>query len=279
MNHVHGDDGDWTRERAEAWEQRRDRTFERHRRVSEWLVDQIDPQPGHTVVEVAAGPGETGFLAAERVGRHGRLISTDLAPGMVEAAARGARERGLTNVECRVMDAQIMDLADDRADGMLCRFGLMLMPEPQRMLSEARRVLRAGGRLAYAVFGVRDGNPWITTLVDSFEETGHRLPTDMFRPGGSFFSLADHDRNRELLTAAGFTDVLIEEFSDPRTYDDFEEYWDHHTHATAPIAALAERLSPDEAEVVREALRSKLARFQAPGGYEVPAAVVVARAA
>ena len=177
------------------------------------------------------------------------------------------------------MDAQIMDLADDRADGMLCRFGLMLMPEPQRMLSEARRVLRAGGRLAYAVFGVRDGNPWITTLVDSFEETGHRLPTDMFRPGGSFFSLADHDRNRELLTAAGFTDVLIEEFSDPRTYDDFEEYWDHHTHATAPIAALAERLSPDEAEVVREALRSKLARFQAPGGYEVPAAVVVARAA
>ncbi|MBV8995245.1 MAG: methyltransferase domain-containing protein, partial [Pseudonocardiales bacterium] len=258
---------------------RRDRTFERHRRVSEWLVDQIDPQLGQTIVEVAAGPGETGFLAAGRVGSAGRLISTDLAPGMVGAAARGARVRGLTNVECRVMDAQSMDLADDSADGMLCRFALMLMPEPQRMLTEARRVLREGGRLAYAVFGAGEDNPWITTLVDAFEETGHRLPTDMFQPGGSFFSLADHDRNRELLTAAGFADVLVEEFSDPRTYDGFEEYWDHHTHATAPIAALAERLSPGEAEVVREALRSKLARFQSSAGYEVPSAVVAARAA
>jgi SAM-dependent methyltransferase len=162
---------------------------------------------------------------------------------------------------------------------MLCRFALMLMPEPQRTLNEARRVLREGGRLAYAVFGDRDDNPWITTLVDAFEENGHPLATEMFKPGGSFFSLADHGRNRELLTVAGFSDVLIEEFSDPRTYDDFEEYWDHHTHATAPIAALAERLSPGEVEVVREALRSKLAPFQSPAGYQVPSAVVAARAA
>ena len=198
---------------------------------------------------------------------------------MIEAAARGAQARGLTNVECRVMDAQSMDLAHDSADGMLCRFGLMLMPEPQRMLNEARRVLRPGGRLTYAVFGTRDGNPWITTLVDAIEETGHRLSSDMFGPGGSFFSLADHDRNRELLTAAGFADVHVDEIGDPRTYDDFDEYWDHHTHVTGPIAVLAETLSPDEAEVVREALRSKLARFQSSAGYEIPSAVVVARAA
>ena len=179
----------------------------------------------------------------------------------------------------RGMDAQSMDLADDSADGMLYRFGLMLMPEPQRLLNEARRVLRPGGRLTYAVFGTRDGNPWITTLVDAIEETGHRLSSDMFGPGGSFFSLPDHDRNRELLTAAGFADVHVDEIGDPRTYDDFDEYWDHHTHVTGPIAVLAETLSPDEAEVVREALRSKLARFQSSAGYEIPSAVVVARAA
>ena len=71
----------------------------------------------------------------------------------------------------------------------------------------------------------------------------------------------------------------VDEIGDPRTYDDFDEYWDHHTHVTGPIAVLAETLSPDEAEVVREALRSKLARFQSSAGYEIPSAVVVARAA
>ena len=99
---------------------------------------------------------------------------------------------------------------------MLCRFALMLMPDPRRMLNEARPVLRPGGRLAYAVFGTREGNLWIATLVDAIEDTGHRLRTDMFGPGGSFFSLADHDRNRELLAAAGFADVLVEEIVAPR---------------------------------------------------------------
>jgi hypothetical protein len=62
-----------------AWEQHRERLFESFRTVSEWLVDEIDPQPGE-ILEVTAGPGETGFIAAERVGADGRLIPTDAAP-------------------------------------------------------------------------------------------------------------------------------------------------------------------------------------------------------
>src|SRR6266545_7122333 len=97
---------------APAWERHRRLLFEGQRPVSEWLIDQVDPQPGQTVLELAAGPGETGFLAAERVGPSGRLISTDLGPGMVDAARRGAAARGLDNVDFRVMDAQRNDLPD-----------------------------------------------------------------------------------------------------------------------------------------------------------------------
>ena len=49
------------------------------------------------------------------------------------------------------MDAQQIDLAGDSVDGVICRFGLMLMPEPMRAITEVRRVLRPGGRFAYAV--------------------------------------------------------------------------------------------------------------------------------
>src|SRR5213080_4193088 len=138
---------------ASSWERHREFLFEGQRAVSEWLVDQIDPRPGETILELAAGPGETGFLAAERVGADGRLISTDLSAGMIDAARRGADARGLRNVEFRVMDAQQNDLPDESVDGVLSRFGVMLMPEPGTALREAKRVLRDGGRLAYAVWG------------------------------------------------------------------------------------------------------------------------------
>ena len=85
----------WSDDLSAAWERHRDRLFETQRHVSEWLIDQVDPQPGETILELAAGPGETGFLAAERLGAAGRLFSTDLGPGMVDAAQRGARARGL----------------------------------------------------------------------------------------------------------------------------------------------------------------------------------------
>jgi 16S rRNA C967 or C1407 C5-methylase (RsmB/RsmF family) len=75
---------------AAAWERHREQLFEDQRAVSEWIVDQVEPRPGQTILELAAGPGETGFLAAERVGPDGRLISTDVSPRMIEAARRGA---------------------------------------------------------------------------------------------------------------------------------------------------------------------------------------------
>jgi ubiquinone/menaquinone biosynthesis C-methylase UbiE len=82
---------------APGWERHRDFLFDSGRPASEWLVEQIDPQPGQTLLELAAGPDETGFLAAERVGREGKLISADFSPRMVEAARRGAEAGGLGN--------------------------------------------------------------------------------------------------------------------------------------------------------------------------------------
>jgi SAM-dependent methyltransferase len=265
----------WSESLAAAWEERRSRTFERHRRVSEWLVDAIAPREGHIVLELAAGPGETGFLAAERVGPTGKLISTDLAAGMVGAAARGAQDRGLPNVEARVMNAQHIELPDYSVDGVICRFGLMLMPEPQLAVSESHRVLRQGGHFAYAVFGRFEGNPWVTLLADSFGTCGHQLPDGIFDPGGSFFSLADPKVNRRLLSRGGFSAIRIEEIDEPRVYEDFDEYWDHHTHATGPFVALTASLSGDEVDTVREAVKTRLAPFQTSGGYRVPSLVVV----
>src|SRR6188472_3566869 len=78
---------------------------------------------GKTILEIACGAGDTCFAAAARIGPTGKLISTDFAPNMVDAAQRQSQRLGLTNVEHRVIDAHNMDLADSCVDGVLCRWG------------------------------------------------------------------------------------------------------------------------------------------------------------
>src|SRR5687768_5783293 len=104
---------------APGWEERRDWIWEASRVVGEWMVTKVAPAPGQTLLELAAGPGDTGFAAAAQLGDGGRLICTDFSPQMVEVARRRAGELGLENVEFRVMDAERMDLDDDSVDGVL----------------------------------------------------------------------------------------------------------------------------------------------------------------
>jgi ubiquinone/menaquinone biosynthesis C-methylase UbiE len=258
---------------ASAWERHRELLFEGQRSVSDWLVEQVDPRPGQTILELAAGPGETGFLAAERVGANGRLISTDLSAGMIEAARRGAEARGLGNVELRVMDAQQADLPDACVDGVISRFGVMLMPEPGAAMRGAKRVLREGGRLAYAVWGPPDANPWLTILVGAVLQTGHAPPGDPFGPGGPF-SLAEPDANRALLDGAGFSEVQIEEIPGAMRYKDVDHYWNVQSSVSGPLAVLIASLPADEVDAIKTALAPALARFQSKDGLNLPSLAI-----
>jgi SAM-dependent methyltransferase len=255
---------------AQAWERHRNRLFKWSIPLAGWMVDRVDPRPGQTILELAAGPGETGFLAAARLGPEGRLISSDLNEGMVDAARRGADAQGITNAEFRVIDAQAIDLADASVDGVLSRFGLMLVPEPRRAFAECRRVLRRGGRLAYGVWGAFDRNQWLTQLVGALLQHGHAPSGDPFGPGGPF-SLADRQANRDLLDDAGFTDVQFQEFEGVMDYADLDDYWNVQTAVSGPISPLVAVLSDDERAAVKTTLETTAAEYRTDdGGYAFP---------
>ncbi len=168
---------------AAGWDRRRAWMWDVSHAVGEQMVSKLDPQPGQTVLEVAAGTGETGFAAAARLGDDGRLISTDFSAPMVEAARRRADELELSNVEFRVMDAEHMSLADDSVDGVLCRWGYMLMADPAAALAETRRVLRPGGRLCLSVWGPADDNQWAVLSRTTLLAAGHAPAAGARRPG------------------------------------------------------------------------------------------------
>ncbi len=262
---------------AAGWERRRADIERVAAPVSEWLVRHLDPQPGETVLELAAGPGDVGFAAAPLIGDEGRLISSDFSPEMVEVARRRAAELGLTNVEHRVLDAERVELEDDSVDGVLCRWGYMLMVDPARALAETRRVLRPGGRLALAVWRDAARNPWVALAGRVLVQRGLVEPPEPGTPG--MFTMAGDDRMRELLEGAGFTIQQLEDVPVLFRYADVDEYVMGAVDTGGMFARAWGDASPDGRKAITAQLAQVFAPFAVDGGYELPgvAFVVAAR--
>jgi ubiquinone/menaquinone biosynthesis C-methylase UbiE len=253
---------------APGWEERSDWLWDVSRPVAGHLVARLDPRPGETILELAAGPGDTGFLALERIGREGTLISTDFSPSMVETARGRAAERGVGNAEFRVMDAERLELANDSVDGVLCRWGYMLMPDPATAFAETRRVLRRGGRVAFSVWAGPERNPWAALPARLLVERGHMPRPEPNVPG--IFALASPDRIDELLRRAGFEQWDVEEVPLTWRYADFDDYWDYLVGFVGAIGMAIRALPDDERESVRAALAELVEPMRADGGYAMP---------
>ena len=261
---------------ASGWEDRREWILEITGTINEWIAQQVDPQPGQTILDIASGTGDLGFLAARRVGDDGKVLSTDFAPEMVEAARRNGEQQGLGNVDYRVLDAETMDLDDDSVDGVVCRWGYMLMADPAAALSETRRVLKDGGTLAFAVWQTPDRNMWAAIPGMTLVQRGHMPPPEPGAPG--IFALGDRDQLEGLVKGAGFADPQIEELTFDWRYSG-DDYWDTMMRLAGPIAAVLKTLDDDEVQAVRGAIDDQLAQYRRNGELVVPAACwgVVAR--
>jgi SAM-dependent methyltransferase len=253
---------------AGGWARRREVVWDASQSLSERLLELLDPQPGDTVLELAAGPGDTGFLAAERVEPGGRLISTDVAPQMLVAAQARAAELGVTNAEFRAMDAQALDLEDGSVDGVVCRWGYMLFEEPARALAETRRVLRPGGRVAFAVWASAEENPWAAAIGRVLLQHGLVERPDPDAPGP--FRLADPERLRRLVADAGLELQAAEDVALTWRYDSFDEYWEVSSDLSRTLAAALEVLDDEGAAAVRSDVRSALARYESERGVAIP---------
>jgi ubiquinone/menaquinone biosynthesis C-methylase UbiE len=241
---------------AANWDSERDWIWGATHAVGERIVERADPQPGDTVLDIAAGTGDTGFLTSELIGSDGKLISTDFAPGMVEAAKRRGAEQGIENAEYRVLDAEKMDLDDDSIDKVVCRWGYMLMADPAAALAETRRVLRDGGKLSFSVWDTPDKNMWAAIPGMVLVERGHIPAPEPGAPG--IFAMADPDRIRELVGGAGFSEPDIEPLQLTWPYQDSAEHWSFTLKLAGPLADAIGKLDEDEREAIRADVKQRI---------------------
>jgi ubiquinone/menaquinone biosynthesis C-methylase UbiE len=233
--------------------------------VSTWMVDAIQPQPGHQVLELGAGTGDTGLLAAELVQPGGTVTLSDFVPEMLSAAQRLAESRGLENVRFRQIDAELpLDLEAASLDGVLWRWGYHLLTGADDALRETRRVLRPGGRVALAAWTGPEDNPWSALPVRALVERGLMQAGDPSAPGQ--FAWATEDTVHRHLEDAGFVEHAVEPVSFALRLPSVEAWWESQVARSMRTADAGRRLDPATRAAVLDELAEAAAPWRAPDG-------------
>ena len=262
---------------ARGWGNRADRVREWGMPVSAWMIEHLALQPGQRVLELAAGPGDTGFLAAELVAPGGTLISSDASSAMLKVARERARRLGIGNVEFQQLELEWIDLPTASVDAVACRWGVMLTLDPGAALREMRRVLAPGGRIALSVWDAPDRNPWATIPSRALIDLGHSSPPDPNAPG--MFALADAGRLCELVADAGFVDVLVESVAVTRRYRHVHEFVEEQAELSMMFASAFDPLTSEQKIEVERTMAELAQPFSArDGSLELPGRALVAAA-
>jgi SAM-dependent methyltransferase len=253
----------WSRA-AVGWGAQADRVRDWSAPLARWMIDAIAPQPGQTVLELAAGPGDTGLLAAEPISPGGTLIVSDFAEPMLAVARERAAALGVDNAEFRVIDAESIDLDTASVDAVLCRWGYMLMADPAAALRETRRVLRPLGRVALAAWGDPADNPWATAPQAELLGRGIGTPPDPDAPG--MFAFAPPGRIERLLLEAGFTDVTVDAVDIDQIQPDLDAYLATVLDCSRPFADAFGSLDEATQDEVVAGIGATLAPHRQPDG-------------
>jgi len=156
--------------------------------------------PGMHVLDIATGTGLSAEAALAAVGPTGHVTAADISPAMTEKARQ--RLDQAPNASVSVEDGQALSFSDGSFDAVLCNLGLMFFPDPVRGLSEFRRVLRPGGRVAVSVNTVveRSYNHQINAII------ARHVPS-LTEAVTRTFALGEASRLRSLFSGAGFGDI------------------------------------------------------------------------
>ncbi len=160
---------------------------------------------GETVVDLGSGGGFDCFVAARRVGDHGRVIGVDMTPDMITKARGNAARGGYPNVEFRLGEIEALPVADNTADLILSNCVINLSPDKPRVYREAFRVLKTGGRLA------------ISDIV-ALQPIPAALKADFAAYTGCVAGATFQADLESMLISAGFTEVRVEVKEESRTF-------------------------------------------------------------
>jgi ubiquinone/menaquinone biosynthesis C-methylase UbiE len=259
---------------APYWEKHRDIIRVMFAPVAEALIAEAQIKSGHTVLDIATGPGEPALTIAGRVGLEGKVVGVDVIPEMAEAARREANRRGFRNSTFEVASADRLPFEDSTFDAVVSRFGVMFFPSPVGSVREMLRVLKPGRRIALAVWHFAEKNPFhyaVSQIVERYVDSPQPAPDspDAFRfakPGDLLGVLSKAG-------AAASSERLLQ-FS-IRASIPVEEFWELRSEMSDKFRTKLASLSNErKAELGREVMQA-IRAFSVDDGLSFPGEVLI----
>lgn len=258
-----------TREREDtrpAWD-RIARGYDRTNTPTQmWLGNEslrrAELRSGMRFLDVAAGSGALSVPAA-RLGA--QVLATDQSPVMLELLQARAQKEGL-NIETRVMDGHALQLDDESFDMAGSQFGVMLFPDMPKASREMARVVRQGGRVLISAYGDPHQIEFLGFLVGAVQSVRPDFNGPPMDPPPLEFQLADPERLRKELAAAGLKDVKVDILTETTEHKTGKDLWEWLVWSNPLVEMVLGSLSltNDERSVVQQTLE-KMVRERAGG--------------
>jgi ubiquinone/menaquinone biosynthesis C-methylase UbiE len=228
--------------------------------VSRWLISHAEIKPGSKVLDIATGIGEPAISAAKKVGNGGHVLATDISSQMLSIAKQRAISLGLQDViEFKEGDSETIDLPNSTFNAVLCRWGLMFLPDLKTGLSNLHKSLVDGGRLAAAVWASPDKVPFIALALNTvMKETNSPQPPPG-TPGP--FNLSDEYILKDSFIKSGFIDITIERINVVFDFDSAEDYSSFVHGTAAPIRSMLANETPERREEILKAIAESAGKY------------------
>lgn len=234
------------------------------------LLNAVRAKSGDRALDLCCGHGNV----SEALKARGCAVSgLDFSPSMLQMAR--ARVPDAVFVEA---DAQDLPFEEEDFDVVVSNFGICHVPDQQRALAEARRVLRGGGRFAMTVWCGPDESPCFELIYNTVKS--HGSPDVGLPAGPDFHQFAKSRTATDMLTGAGFSDVrlvVVDCFFD---LDKPERFCEIFEKGTVRAAMLLSSQPSERLLAIRSALAAAVRKRFAHAGHwrvPVPAALVSAR--
>ena len=260
---------------ADAWARLAD-DFEKINGIStRVLIDAARLSSGLDVLDLASGPGDPALSIAQIVGPKGHITATDQSEEMIKGAIERAARRGIKNFDAKAADAESLPFPDDSFDRVTSRFGAMLFVDPVKGLSEARRVLKPGGRAAILVWGPQERNMMFALVPRVLGKIIELPPPDPEAP--SAVRLGPEGVLVSVLLKAGFRDVGETRQAFPVKWGRGPaDAWGMMKGLMASLPPVLAGLPEDKRRRFNEAMIAALEGFTENGEVVLPAEVVCA---
>lgn len=238
------------------------------RQAAEPLLDAVGTAEGTRLLEVACG---TGHVSAAASARGARVVGTDFVPGMVAEA----RQR-YPHIDFREGDAEALPFPDASFDAVVCSFGVLHFPHPDKAVAEAHRVLATGGRYAFTVWLAPEAETVslrriIRAAIQAYGQVHGLLPP-------SPPELADLEACERILAGAGFGDPVAVELPITGRWSNSDEVLQTLYKGMGRTKAMLEAQTAEARGQIENAIRENAQRFEKDGVIEIPMPAMLASA-